>query len=56
MRFIAAGGDVVLTVDANQAGPMTAALLAKAQQDPAFKRLVDAAASASWKRSKYAVY
>ncbi|MDT4916031.1 MAG: beta-N-acetylhexosaminidase [Pseudonocardiales bacterium] len=44
VRFIAAGGDVVLTVDANQAGPMTAALLAKAGNDPAFKRLVDAAA------------
>ena len=44
VRFIAAGGDVVLTVDANQAGPMTAALLARARQDPAFRRLVDAAA------------
>ncbi|HEU5267973.1 MAG TPA: glycoside hydrolase family 3 N-terminal domain-containing protein [Jatrophihabitans sp.] len=44
VRFVAAGGDVVLTVDATQAGPMTAALLARANADPAFKRLVDAAA------------
>lgn len=44
VRFIAAGGDMVLTVDATQAGPMTAALLAKANRDPAFKALVNAAA------------
>jgi beta-N-acetylhexosaminidase len=44
VRFVAAGGDVVLTVDANQAGEMTAALLAKANSDPAFKKQVDAAA------------
>jgi beta-N-acetylhexosaminidase len=44
VRFIAAGGDIVLTVDAGQAGRMTAALLAKARRDPAFKRLVNAAA------------
>jgi beta-N-acetylhexosaminidase len=44
VRFIAAGGDMVLTVDANQAGPMTAALFAKADRDAAFKRLVNAAA------------
>ena len=42
--FVAAGGDIVLTVDAGQAGEMTAALLAKARADPAFKRQVDAAA------------
>jgi beta-N-acetylhexosaminidase len=41
--FVAAGGDIVLTVDANQAAEMTAALLAKANADPAFKRQVDAA-------------
>ena len=34
----------MLTVDANQAGEMIAALLAKANADPAFKRQVDAAA------------
>jgi beta-N-acetylhexosaminidase len=44
VRFVAAGGDVVLTVDANQAGEMTAALLAKANSDPSFKKKVDAAA------------
>jgi beta-N-acetylhexosaminidase len=44
VRFVAAGGDVVLTVDANQAGEMTAALLARAQRNPSFKRKVDAAA------------
>jgi beta-N-acetylhexosaminidase len=42
--FIAAGGDIVLTVVASQAGPMTAALIARAQRDPSFAQLVDAAA------------
>lgn len=41
---ISAGGDMVLTVDATQAGTMTQAVLAKAQSSPAFKALVDAAA------------
>jgi beta-N-acetylhexosaminidase len=44
VRFIGAGGDIVLTVDANQAGPMTAALLGKARRDPAFKALINVAA------------
>jgi beta-N-acetylhexosaminidase len=44
VRFVAAGGDMALTVDATQAGPMTAALLAKARQDASFRRLVNAAA------------
>jgi beta-N-acetylhexosaminidase len=44
VRFVAAGGDVVLTVDANQAGTMTSALLHKAETDPGFKRQVDKAA------------
>jgi beta-N-acetylhexosaminidase len=44
VRFVAAGGDVVLTVDAGQAGEMTAALLARARSDAAFRRQVDAAA------------
>ncbi|HKC27772.1 MAG TPA: glycoside hydrolase family 3 N-terminal domain-containing protein, partial [Jatrophihabitans sp.] len=44
VRFIAAGGDVVLTVDATQAGQMASALLTRAARVPAFKRKVDAAA------------
>jgi len=44
VRFVAAGGDLVLTVDAGQAGEMTGALLARAKSDPAFRRKVDAAA------------
>lgn len=42
--FVAAGGDIVLTVVPGQAATMTAALIARAQADPAFARLVDAAA------------
>lgn len=42
--FVAAGGDVVLTVDATQAGAMTAALLRRADNDTSFRRQVDAAA------------
>ncbi len=41
--FIAAGGDVVLTVNPSDAAPMTAALLLQARQSPAFAALVDAA-------------
>jgi beta-N-acetylhexosaminidase len=44
VRFIAAGGDMVLTVDATQVPAMTAAVLARAQRDPAFRARVDAAA------------
>jgi beta-N-acetylhexosaminidase len=44
LLFVAAGGDIVLTVVPGQAGTMTAALIARAQADPAFARLVDAAA------------
>jgi beta-N-acetylhexosaminidase len=44
VRFVAAGGDVVLTVDASEAGEMTSALLARARSDAAFKQKVDAAA------------
>ena len=43
VAFVAAGGDLVLTVDATQAPAMTAALLARAQRDPAFRARVDAA-------------
>ncbi|MGH3444276.1 MAG: glycoside hydrolase family 3 N-terminal domain-containing protein [Nocardioidaceae bacterium] len=44
VAFISAGGDMVLTVDAGQATAMTQAVLAKANSDPGFKALVDAAA------------
>ncbi len=44
VRFVQAGGDIVLTVVASLAAPMTAALIAKARSDPAFEREVDAAA------------
>jgi beta-N-acetylhexosaminidase len=44
VRFIAAGGDMVLTVIASQAAAMTDALVGRAKADAAFHRLVDAAA------------
>ena len=44
VRFVRAGGDLVLTIRPEDAAPMTAALLAAAQQSPAFtKRVTDAA-------------
>jgi beta-N-acetylhexosaminidase len=43
VRFLAAGGDVVLTVDASDAKPMVAAVVARAATDPTFASLVDAA-------------
>lgn len=42
--FIAAGGDMVLTVDAGQAAAMTAAVLQHASMSPRFRAQVDAAA------------
>lgn len=42
--FIAAGGDIVLTVDATQAPTMAFAIISRAQRDPAFRKQVDAAA------------
>jgi beta-N-acetylhexosaminidase len=42
--FVAAGGDMVLTVSAPEASTMTRALLDKAGSDPAFAELVNAAA------------
>jgi beta-N-acetylhexosaminidase len=42
--FISAGGDLVLTVDPAAIPEMTAAVLSKAQSDPVFRTLVDAAA------------
>jgi beta-N-acetylhexosaminidase len=44
VRFIAAGGDVVLTVVPGQAKTMEAAVLARMTASPAFTRQVDAAA------------
>lgn len=44
VRFIAAGGDMVLTVDASQIPAMVHAVLARAERDPAFAAQVDAAA------------
>jgi beta-N-acetylhexosaminidase len=44
VAFIAAGGDVVLTVDATQVPAMVSAVLARAAGDSAFKAKVDAAA------------
>lgn len=44
VRFIAAGGDMALTLQPNDAAPMTAALLAKAQSSSQFRAQVTAAA------------
>ncbi len=45
VRFVAAGGDVVLTVDPTVVPAMQRALLARARSDPAFRATVDAAAT-----------
>ncbi len=45
-RFIAAGGDLVLTVNARQAATMTKAILARMKTSTAFAHQVDAAALA----------
>ena len=44
VAFIAAGGDIVLTVDSSLIPQMTAAVLARAKADPTFKAQIDAAA------------
>lgn len=44
VKFVAAGGDMVLAVDPNDMPAMSSALLRKAKQDPGFKAKVDAAA------------
>jgi beta-N-acetylhexosaminidase len=44
VSFVAAGGDVVLTVDPDDTAAMTQALVARAASDPTFAALVDAAA------------
>jgi beta-N-acetylhexosaminidase len=43
VRFVAAGGDVVLTVSPDQIPAMAAAVLARTRTDPAFAAQVDAA-------------
>ncbi|GAB3599291.1 glycoside hydrolase family 3 protein [Angustibacter peucedani] len=43
-QFVAAGGDLVLTVDPRQAGPMAAALLAKSRASATFRAQVAASA------------
>jgi beta-N-acetylhexosaminidase len=44
VQFVGAGGDVVLTVDPALAAPMAVALVRRAQQSPAFRAQLDAAA------------
>jgi beta-N-acetylhexosaminidase len=44
VQFIAAGGDVVLTIHPSLAGAMAQALVQRASQSPAFRAQVDAAA------------
>ncbi|MDQ3579217.1 MAG: glycoside hydrolase family 3 protein, partial [Actinomycetota bacterium] len=44
VAFVAAGGDLVLTVDGDDAEPMTSALLARAASDPSFAARIDDAA------------
>ena len=46
VRFVRAGGDLVLTVRLSDAGPMTSALKAEARRDPEFAALVDTAGPA----------
>lgn len=45
IRFVRAGGDLVLTVRLSDAGPMTSALKAEARRDSRFATLVDKAAT-----------
>lgn len=45
VRFVRAGGDLALTVDARTAGPMAKALLARARADEAFAASVTASAA-----------
>ena len=45
VKFVSAGGDVVLTANPALVPTMTAALAAKARTDPAFNQLVTAAAT-----------
>jgi beta-N-acetylhexosaminidase len=44
LRFLAAGGDLVLTLDNSQTAAMVGAVLARAQADPRFRGQVDASA------------
>jgi beta-N-acetylhexosaminidase len=44
VKFIAAGGDLVLTVDPSLAPAMAEAVADRARRDPTFRRQTDAAA------------
>jgi beta-N-acetylhexosaminidase len=44
VRFVAAGGDLVLTVDPQTAQPMLDGLVARATADPAFATTLNASA------------
>jgi beta-N-acetylhexosaminidase len=44
LRFLAAGGDLVLTLDNSQTAAMVGAVLTRAQADPRFRAQVDASA------------
>ncbi|MCY1144496.1 glycoside hydrolase family 3 protein [Actinoplanes sp. Pm04-4] len=44
VRFVGAGGDMVLTIVASDAAPMAGALIAKAESDQSFRARVDEAA------------
>jgi beta-N-acetylhexosaminidase len=44
LRFLAAGGDLVLTLDNSQTAAMVGAVVARAQADPRFRAQVDASA------------
>ena len=44
LRFLAAGGDLVLTLDNSQTAAMVGAVVARAQADPRFRARVDASA------------
>jgi beta-N-acetylhexosaminidase len=46
VRFVEAGGDLVLDIVPDDMGPMSDALTAKASQDPAFAAKLRAAAGA----------
>jgi beta-N-acetylhexosaminidase len=44
LRFLAAGGDLVLTLDNSQTAAMVGAVIARAQADPRFRAQIDASA------------
>lgn len=44
LKFVAAGGDIILTTSATAIAPMSKALVTRAKQDPGFRTKLDAAA------------